>query len=298
MAIKITRTVRESMPGGRTFYTTLPCFPGFYESPLSLDTENAIDALVEYHTEGDGFFRHRLPTKLVARYFERAEEEQLISFDYEGYQESCARKFCHIVEDCLNEILQGYVRIDFKEIHSPKFYNFETDRVACNITFEPESALDYTRKHYPAFSRYIRESFTTRSGFISFMSNNPADWLDPAEWDDRHPGVILDFILRNEIPDTEVSLSERVLDFTYGIDYVSLPPAIKQFLESAEAAKIGKEYLRLMEQGDEYLRLMGEKYCDEVLLQKERVTNELVDEMLEAVSRLEEELEPERAKAA
>lgn len=295
MAIKITRTVRESTPGGRTFYTNLPCFPGFYESPLSLDTENAIDALVEYHTEGDGFFRHRLPAKLVARYFERAEEEQLISFNYEGYQESCARKFCIAVEDCLNEILQGDVRIDFKEIHSPKFYNFETDRVACNITFEPESALDYTRKYYPAFSRYIRERFTTRSGLISFMSNNPADWLDPAEWDNRHPGIILDFILRNEIPDTEVTLSERVLDFTYGIDYVSLSPAIEQFLESAEAAKIGKEYLRLMEQGDEYLRLMGEKYRDEVLLQEERVTNELVDEMLEAVSRLEEEMEKAKA---
>ena len=275
----------------RTFYTTLPCFPGFYESPLSLDTKDTIDALVEYHTGGDGFFRHRLPAELVARYFERAEEEQLLSFDYEGYQESCARKFCRIAEDCLNEILQGNVRIDFKEIHSPKFYNFETDRVACNITFEPESALDYTRKHYPAFSRYVRESFTTRSGFISFMSNNPADWLDPADWDDRHPGVILEFILRNEIPDAETTLSIRSQDNVYLMDFLSMNPAIEQYLESPEAAKIGKEYIRLMEQGDEYLRLMGEKYRDEVQRQKERVTNELVEEMLEAASRLADEME-------
>ena len=151
------------------------------------------------------------------------------------------------------------------------------------------------RKHYAAFSRYIRERFTTRSGFISFMPNSPAEWLDPVDWDDRHPGVILDFVLQNEIKDAEVTLSERVLEFTYGIDFVSLSPAIEQYLESPEAAKIGREYIRLMEQGDEYLRLMGEKYCDEVQRQKERVTNELADEMLEAASLLEEELEKAKA---
>lgn len=117
------------------------------------------------------------------------------------------------------------------------------------------------------------------------MPNSPAEWLDPADWDDRHPGVILDFVLQNEIKDAEVTLSERVLEFTYGIDFVSLSPAIEQYLESPEAAKIGREYIRLM----------GEKYCDEVQRQKERVTNELADEMLEAASLLEEELEKAKA---
>lgn len=291
MAIKITRTVRESTPGGRTFYTNLPCFPGFYESPLSLDAENAIDALVEYHTEGDGSFRHRLPAKLVARYFERAEGEQLISFDYEGYQESCARKFCIAVEDYLGEILREKIKVEFKEIQSPREYNFETDRVACNITFKPEVAVSYARKHYTAFSKYIRGEFTTRSGFISFMSNRPSDWLDPSEWDDRHPGIILDFILRNEIPNVESALTEYVLELVHPLDFLSMDPAIEHYLESPEAAKIGKEYLRLMEQGDEYLQIMGEKYRDEVQRRKQQITNELVDEMLEAASRLEEELE-------
>ena len=82
----------------RTYYTNLPCFPGFYESLLSPDVEDAVDALVEYHSEGDGFFRHRLPPKLVTRYFELAEEERLISFNYEGYQDSCARRFCAVVK--------------------------------------------------------------------------------------------------------------------------------------------------------------------------------------------------------
>ena len=95
----------------------------------------------------------------------------------------------------------------------------------------------------------------------------------------------------------ESALTEYVLELVHPLDFLSMDPAIEHYLESPEAAKIGKEYLRLMEQGDEYLRLMGEKYRDEVLLQEERVTNELVDEMLEAASRLEEELEQERANA-
>lgn len=266
----------------RTYYTNLP---GFYESLLSPDVEDAVDA------EGDGFFRHRLPPKLVTRYFELAEEARLISFNHESYQEDCGRRFCAVVENYLTEILHEEVKVEFKEIQSPREYNFKTDRIACNITFDPEVAIAYAMKHYTAFSRYIRERFTTCSGFISFMSNNPADWLDPADWDDRHPGVILDFILRNEIPDAETTLSIRSQDNVYLMDFLSMNPAIEQYLESPEAAKIGKEYIRLMEQGDEYLRLMGEKYRDEVQRQKKRVTNELVEEMLEAASLLEEELE-------
>ena len=274
----------------RTFYTNLPCFPGFYGTQLSPDGECGIDELVEYMDHYT-----TLPPKLIARYFELADNDRLMSFDHEEYKKNIARKFCAAVEDCLSEILREKVKVEFKEIQSPRFYNFENDRVTCNITFDPGAVVSYARKHYAAFSRYIREEFTTRSGFISFMSNNPADWLDPSEWDDRHPGVILDFILKNEIPDAEITLSERVLENTYLMDFVSIPPAIEQYLESPDAAKIGREYIRLMDQGDEYLRLMGEKYRDEVQRQKERVTNELAGEMLEAASRLGEEMEKAKA---
>lgn len=280
----------------RTFYTNLPCFPGFYETLLSPDGECGIDELVEYHCFGDGRDPHAaLPPKLVARYFELAENDRLISFDHEDYQEHCARRFCAAVEKDLTEILHEEVKVEFKEVQSPREYNFENTRVACNITFDPEVAVSYAQKHYAAFSRYIREEFTTRSGFISFMSNHPADWLDPAEWDDRHPGIILDFILRNEIPDVEVSLSERVLENVYLMDFLSMEPAIEQYLESPEAAKFGKEYIHLMEQGDEYLRLMGEKYRGEVWRQKQRTTDALAGEMLEAASLLKEEMEKAKA---
>lgn len=78
----------------------------------------------------------------------------------------------------------------FEEMTSPRFYNFETDRIFASI-----SRQDCDRMMLAVggedLDRKVREMFTSRSGFCSFYPNDTAKWPPVADWDHNHVGAIL-----------------------------------------------------------------------------------------------------------
>lgn len=104
------------------------------------------------------------------------------------------------------------------------------------------------------------------------------------------PDLVLRFFVRAEnnpifrIDYAGYQKKSMIEEYPSIMDFVHISPEIHDFLASNAAKKIGAEYTLLMEQGQEYLRLMGDKYRAAVTAGKERVTDELADEMIAAVT--------------
>lgn len=75
------------------------------------------------------------------------------------------------------------LELSFKALESPRFYNFETDRIFVMVDEAAILAL-YDKVDEATLRRIIEERFTSRSGFISFYPNDLDEWPgNVLEWD-------------------------------------------------------------------------------------------------------------------
>lgn len=79
----------------------------------------------------------------------------------------------------------------FTELVSPREYNFETDAICAAIS-EDSLLKVFKEVKREELEAKIKERFTSRSGFISFYSNNINTWdEDPRNWDHNEIGTLL-----------------------------------------------------------------------------------------------------------
>ncbi len=234
--------------------TFLPFFPGFYESVL-------YNPDMDYHlwralvSDDD-----RLPRELFLEWSETSRSHYAeLKCRWADYQNDIAKAYCVIVEDYFNDsqVLHDGVLLDYSHIWSPKYYNFETDRLYCDLTINAPEAIRYLADHAEEFEKYLTERFKSRDGFISFMSYDPVDWMDASEWDSRHPGHVLEFILLNEYgQDTIDKFALEALEDVDYSTYCDFPPELEEFLDSDRCAEIAREYTKQKWQCEEYVRAM------------------------------------------
>ena len=78
----------------------------------------------------------------------------------------------------------GVVSLTYESMQSPREYNFATDRVFVHITLQ---AAEYMLKNTDkkTLADLVHDRFSSRDGFISFYSNDVADWLATplSNWD-------------------------------------------------------------------------------------------------------------------
>ena len=162
--------------------TQLPGFNGFYGTQLEWTIENAEDDYLEYNN---------------LTYDE-------VEFNYSKIKKEIAVDYCAYISELLKEIDIDN-KIQFKAINSPREYNFSNDEIEIDIAINPHKVLTVLQPYEKEFSAYIKEQFTTRSGFISFMSNDSQDWIADillGEDIERKLPVVLTFLL-NENFDIE-----------------------------------------------------------------------------------------------
>jgi len=181
----------------RTIKSYLPCFSGFYNTIFEYDNE---EFDIENYNEENG-------TDLSFDDFE---------FDYEDYSK-------RISKACVDQIeiyLQGddfKIKLEFEQLKSPREYNFATDEIQVTYILgqrEFTKFTDYLEDNIEAFKEYIKERYTSRSGFSSFYSNDANDWITDFKvaTDDElsHTfGTLLEFYFDNEGYSDE-DLSEAV----------------------------------------------------------------------------------------
>ena len=95
------------------------------------------------------------------------------------------------------------LELEFVELNSPRFYNYETDRIFVFIT-EASLKRAYDRVDTPALRQLVRERFTSRDGFISFYDANLDDWPSNVfEWDANQIGTLLIALANQECSNTD-----------------------------------------------------------------------------------------------
>lgn len=146
----------------KTFQIELSCFQGFYETIWS-PCENTI--------------REELDNKGVTL----RNEWGFNTKDWE--KDTCVFYTAKYLDLLRDELGLDIVNLQFSFLSSPKYYNYENDRLFADIT-----VTDYLRFMYRIrtlmqenreyLEKVIQKDYTSRDGFISFLPNTFSEWFD------------------------------------------------------------------------------------------------------------------------
>lgn len=65
------------------------------------------------------------------------------------------------------------------ELHSPREYNFTTDKLIVNVEFRLRALEYWCLKNKPEeFNKYLKENYSSYDGFISFVPNSISAFKD------------------------------------------------------------------------------------------------------------------------
>lgn len=162
------------------------CFSGFYESIHDGVIDSEEESIMEdYGKEYDDF---------------------RFTINYDLY----AKNYVHAINKEIG------LKLEFRNLWSPREYNFATDEIYCFITAKDLKKIS-SALNSESLENLIKRRFTSRDGFSSFYSNSLEEWKEKKvqDWDEIELGTLLDaWINENEI----ASDSREALDFV-GYEY-------------------------------------------------------------------------------
>ena len=178
-------------------------FPGFcfswYGQEIDWEMENAVEGYIESDPRD-------IPKEL--------KDEVLGIFQRNFNLAVCHNRICKDYVKAFNEWFEEKYELDleleFESMTSPKYYNFETDRVFAFIHEEKVQALcDLAR---PKLDAEIKRRFTSRDGFISHYPNSLVDWPKYlSQWDHNELGTLLTALFSRE-EDHDWEVYEKLCD--------------------------------------------------------------------------------------
>lgn len=201
------------------FEIQLPFFAGFYESVLYNS-----DTLYYEVNDGDNLDYYR----------ERFEDDTLepddLDIDFEAYKEDVSKAFVEAFDLCTPDFVK---EIEMTELSSPRFYNYSTDKLYANVTFEDDwkaGVMSFMEKNKEALAERIKKDWTSYDGFMSFIENDYDKWVEEFqkdEPDERYIGSMLGYIIediiKNERPwdnDPYYVLNTSALEDVYIGNYI------------------------------------------------------------------------------
>jgi hypothetical protein len=183
------------------FEATLPFFPGYYCSIL----DTYIDSEIEMYLEDE-------------------------DNDYETYESIEGQLDYNKAKLAMNQAwvdrfnVETGLNLKYKDMSSPKEYNFQTDRVFVEITLkELEKVRKITEEHPEEFQQYLTRNFKSGDGFVSFYPDDFEEW-DKDTQDLDHNEAMTYIAVASTIDKDE---NELVTDIT---DHHSICEAVKSSL--------------------------------------------------------------------
>lgn len=160
-------------------------FPGLYHSIIAQELDHVEEREAEYFAD-ERQAEENVPEAL--RLDQAAYAEILYRHsDYKQAHEAIAKDYCETFEALASESLGFDLGLKFEEMTSPKYYNFETDRLFATVPFASVEKLFEMSKAdgHKALGKVLAERHTSRDGFHSFYSNDLEEWTEkPLEdWD-------------------------------------------------------------------------------------------------------------------
>jgi hypothetical protein len=121
---------------------------------------------------------------------EKIQDALLDTTDYRAVYQQVARLYVKAYEAWLAE--EGLnVALEFVEMTSPKFYNYETDKVYCNVELDDLVKM-FSVIDPKDLDRTCREHLTSRSGFISFYDPDYTTWGFVEDWDENQLSMLFE----------------------------------------------------------------------------------------------------------
>jgi hypothetical protein len=213
----------------KTFETWLPVFPGFYETSYSFWNNTDIEQSIWNNSEN-----------IKQEYKDYILNNIWDCMIYSSMEEKITKQCIYFLNDYLQKDLNlTDSSFEFQTIDHPREYNFRNDSV--NVIFKTsQTDLELIEKYLidneEKYTQYVKENFTSCSGFWSFHSNDINDWYEEIEnivngqkeSNQYILGSVLNFILFNHYnnnnttsyDDIESNMLEHVLDwYDNKIDY-------------------------------------------------------------------------------
>ena len=146
--------------------------------------------------------------------------------DWETIHEEISKLYCKWLEEILNNYLKEInlsIKIRYTILLSPKYYNYETDRIFADIPKDnliaiKEYIFTENRLHYK-FIQTCKNWFTSKDGYMSFYNPDYETWGDIEKWDHNQLKVLIEVLLidlyakyRGEYYELGYSLTEIFLE--------------------------------------------------------------------------------------
>ena len=226
LCLRLTKTNEDK---AMKLETTIP-FSGFYESIHSSLLDDAQESIL-HNDHGD-----IISSELADKFW--------VAFNYSQALNYYAKEYCEVFAHEL-----GLETLEFKELTSPKYYNYTTDRIFASIDLDEVKSI-YKKTDKKLLREEIKNRFTSYSGFISHYPNDLDEWpTDLADWDCNHVGTLLEVYFKQENDDNSYSdLEYNLLDNAHEIAMYAIDHALSQD-ENKEALRIANiaSYLRTRE---------------------------------------------------
>lgn len=108
--------------------------------------------------------------------------------------------------DSLNDELYAHdviLDMDYADMHSPRYYNYETDKVLIDVDYNFIALVKYCRHtNKDKFNQYLKDNYTSYDGYISFVENSVEGFFSK-DWFNSHKDmavqVMIEFYLTSEI---------------------------------------------------------------------------------------------------
>lgn len=197
-------------------------FEGYYNS----NYDAIIDDVIELD-ETDVAIKHGYDYQVHGD-VETFIKENNINVDSELHEDDRDIDFCAMKEDLnkiyIDEFLETFneytglkIELKYKTMESPKEYNFETDRIFCEISEQHIKELyEHATGNPLSFNEAITERFTSCSGFISSYSNVMQEWLQKsvADYDHNELATLLIASIKQEVSEDDFNneVLEKVLE--------------------------------------------------------------------------------------
>lgn len=134
-------------------------FEGFYESNLfNSDTEYYLNEILQDE--------------------EHPETYEITGDNYKNYEHEVCELHVDSLLECISDMklynnIEIVTNITLKGMWNPKYYNFETDKLRLNVTFNLNTLKKYCFKdNEEDFNSYLKYKYTSYDGYCSFIKNN------------------------------------------------------------------------------------------------------------------------------
>lgn len=113
------------------------------------------------------------------------------------------------------------INVQFGEIYSPKYYNFETDQIEFEVEYDKGLVMRYAFENRDEFDEFLKENYSSYDGFISHTANTYDEWIEDFKCDNvQSIGAVLTFIFRDELEDEQERFFERCNERLIYSDFV------------------------------------------------------------------------------